>query len=180
MCGRCLLRPPGFDLCRSLLWYHPPVSHLITAFKYHGRLDAGFALSCLLARRMADYYGHAGPDYLLPVPLHRQRFRQRGFNQATEIARTVGTRCHLPVARHWVRRRRNTDPQTAQPSLGARRLNMRGAFGPGSQELPDNVRHVAIIDDVVTTTATVEALCAYLRGQGELRLDVWSLARAHR
>lgn len=181
LCGKCLSSPPLFDFCRGLFEYAPPVSDLITGLKFHGRLDNGLALSVLLADAVDSFYSDCNrPQLLLPVPLHRRRLRQRGFNQALEIARVVASRCRLSLATDCVERVRHTAPQTEQSSVEARRANLGRAFRVRDQRRLDNVNHITLIDDVVTSMATVSALSRCLRAQGIRRIDVWCLARASR
>ena len=114
------------------------------------------------------------PDAIVPVPLSSKRLRQRGFNQSIEIARPLAQRWAIPVDTGSVKRIRNTQPQTGLDRK-QRRKNIRGAF-----EIVRNpdVQHVAIIDDVVTTTSTVNELSRVLKTAGVKRVDVWSIARA--
>jgi len=180
LCGRCLVTARQFDFCRGPFHYRPPVSNLITGLKFHARLDHGLALSALLAETIWDFYGDGvRPQLIVPVPLHRRRQCQRGFNQAQEIARVVARRCAIPVA-DCVERVRNTAPQTEQPSLAARRSNLGRAFRVHKPRRLENVTHIILIDDVVTSMATANALGRCLRAQGIRRIDVWCVARASR
>jgi ComF family protein len=143
--------------------------------KFQGRLNLIRLLGQLLAdalvaeARSPDW---AWPDVIIPVPLHAQRLRQRGYNQALELARLVGRRIGVPVD---VTRCRRTRPTQAQSELEERQrlVNIRGAFAV-TAPLP---QHVAILDDVVTTGATVAELARTLRRSGCGRVDVWTLAR---
>ena len=181
LCGRCLATPPAFDFCRGLFDYRTPVSSLITGLKYHARLDHGLALATLLADAFTAFYGDGGrPQLIIPVPLHRQRLRERGFNQAQEIARIVAARSGVPLASACVERIRNTAPQTEQASLRARQTNLGRAFQVRQPWRLGNVTHITLIDDVVTSMATANALSRCLRAQDIRRIDVWCLARANR
>ena len=113
------------------------------------------------------------PELLLPVPLHPKRLRERGFNQALEIARPLGRRFQIPVEARACRRIRATRPQS-ELALAERRGNLRGAFAVRGAL---TARHLAIVDDVVTTGATVSALARVLLRQGVQRVDVWAVAR---
>lgn len=180
-CGRCLRCPPPFRGCYGLLHYRSPVDKLLASFKFQANFAAGIALSRLLAQRFLQHYERGSPpELLIPVPLHPRRLRQRGFNQALliarEIARVSGVRC----ATQLVVRKRDTAAQSEQKSVRARRRNITGAFAIGAGEFPETVRSAAIIDDVVTTTATVTALSNTLRTAGIEELDVWCIARASR
>lgn len=180
-CGRCLLHAPPFQSCHGLFHYQSPVDQLLTAFKYHERLDIGFALSALLAQRMQDHYrGRPRPDVVLAVPLHVNRLRTRGYNQALESARVVARRLQIPLCLAGVQRVRDTQPQTAMVAAGRRSLNLRGAFRVDDRFTASQTPFVALIDDVVTTTATVRTLGLALVEAGVSRIDVWCLARASR
>ena len=113
------------------------------------------------------------PARLVPVPLHRNRLRRRGYNQAVELARPLGRALGLPVAPRLCRRQRPT-PAQAELTGSDRRRNVRGAFAVAAP-VP---RHVAIVDDVVTTGSTVGELARVLRRAGAERVEVWAVARA--
>jgi len=173
LCGACLTQPPVFDAATALLRYRPPVDYLVQRLKFSGEL----ALAPLLARRLAEKIadrGDALPELLLPVPLHRARLRERGFNQATELARHLGRRLDIPVVYRLCRRSRHTPPQSLTPPA-ARRRNLRGAFRLEG-DLPAG--HIAIVDDVMTTGHTANELAAVLRRAGAMRIEVWIVARS--
>ena len=179
ICSSCLLAPKPFCSCRSVFHYRHPINKLLAAFKFHSRFEVGFALSQILAKQMKKHYQfNAKPDYLLPVPLHKHRLRQRGFNQALEICRVITRHCEIPVAHNLVRKIRDTPAQTEMSSARARKENLKRAFSLGDNSALKNVKSIAIIDDVVTTTATVSVLSQTLKSHGIRRVEVWSLARA--
>lgn len=166
LCGRCRYRPPPFATVLAPLRYDGTAAALIRRFKFHGDLAAGRLLADLLAGCLpADR-----PQALIPVPLHPSRLRQRGFNQAREIARRLGP----PILGNAVRRQRPTAEQSGL-AAGERRRNMRDAFRLVGRPLPT---HVAIVDDVMTTGATARELTRTLRRGGVERVDVYALARA--
>ena len=110
------------------------------------------------------------------MPLHHRRLRERGFNQALELARQIVQRSGIDCCRHQLRRQRYTEPQN-NLDLQQRQGNLANAFAL-AEALPARVlTHVAIVDDVVTTGATVSALAQVLRRQGAQRIDVWAVAR---
>jgi ComF family protein len=172
LCGRCQRQPPAFDATTALFHYHPPVDYLIKRLKFSGELAIGPLLSALLATRLA---GRATPlpGLVVPVPLHQNRLRERGFNQATELARHVGQTLGLQIEQRLCTRHRNTAPQSMLPA-NARRINLRNAFTvnrePGSS-------HIAIIDDVMTSGHTTDELARILKGAGVRRVEVWVIAR---
>jgi len=172
-CGHCQHRPPPFDRTWAAFAYRDDVATLIRGLKYHRRLNWANALGALLAGEVRAR-GLALPDRLVAVPLHHERLRERGFNQAREIARTTGRLLGLPVWQRGLKRMRATQPQTTLDPV-MRRRNVRGAFQcRGRAPAP----HLAIVDDVMTTGSTVGELARVLRGAGADRIDVWVVARA--
>lgn len=125
-----------------------------------------------LARALVEQ-GAARPELILPVPLHVSRLRERGYNQALEIARPLAQALNRPIAMRTCERVRATSPQ-AGLHANARRRNVRGAF---QVKRPLRVRHVAIVDDVVTTGQTATELARALRRAGAVRVDLWAVAR---
>jgi ComF family protein len=174
-CGTCLQRAPAFDAATALLHYQSPADYLIQRLKFSGELAVARMLSRLLAEKIAAR-ASALPNLLIPVPLHRARLHERGFNQATELARHLGRRLAVPVDHRLCRRNRHTPPQSLTP-LRQRRRNLRGAFNL-SGELP--AAHVAIVDDVMTTGHTADELAGVLRRAGAGYVEVWVIARSGR
>lgn len=172
-CGRCLRRPPDFDSALAPLIYGFPVDRLLQRFKFHGDLAAGRLLAATLLSAASAAPG-ARPATLIPVPLHRTRLRERGYNQALELARPISRQLGIPLAPDALERVR---PTRAQSELGAldRRRNVRGAFAVRGRTLPD---HVALVDDVMTTGATLSECARVLKRAGVARVDVWVVARA--
>ncbi len=175
-CGRCLRRPPRYHRSRIPFHYASPVDRFVQALKFEGQLQHARLLGELLAAA-GEVIPVARPQLLLPVPLHPRRLRQRGFNQALEIARICGRRLHIPVTAGACERIRDTRPQT-DLSGAERRRNVRDAFRViRTTSLPP---HVAIVDDVVTTGQTVSELARVLRRHGVTTVEVWAVARAGR
>lgn len=172
LCGSCLNRPPAFDRTLSAYGYRYPVDHLIQRLKYRRWLTVTTVLAPPLIRRIREEEEEF-PDALLPVPLHPGRLRQRGYNQALEIARVLGRELGIPVASDLARRCRSTLEQACLPPA-ARRRNIRGAF---VLRRPPEGRHLAIVDDVMTTGSTVGELAKLLRRNGVETVSVWVLAR---
>lgn len=179
-CNSCLLKPPSFDSCTAVFPYTSPINKLIANFKFCARFDIGYALSRILASELDAYYGSSRPHLLLPVPLHGQRHRERGFNQALEICRVISTHCAIPISHSLLLKTRNTEAQTSMNSAIARKANLRGAFALQHSKHAQDVTHIALVDDVVTTMATVDTISRVLRRQWDCRIDVWCLARASR
>jgi ComF family protein len=173
LCGRCQKQTPAFDVTTALFHYRPPVDYLIKRLKFAGELAIGPLLADLLAQRLACR-DTALPELLIPVPLHRSRLQQRGFNQATELARIVGRQLEIHSTHRLCLRNRKTEPQSLL-SHNARRLNCRNAFTVTAEKLP---AHVAIIDDVMTTGHTANELARALKSAGASKVEVWVIARA--
>lgn len=179
-CGYCAINPPTVNRCVAPLHYRQPVDRLLAGFKFNARFADGRSLALLLADCASRaYQGDTMPELLLPVPLHRQRWRQRGYNQTVEIARVLRRTMGLPYSATATARRRVTAAQTSLHSVSARRRNVAGAFTVRKHALHE-YKHVAIVDDVITTMATVNALAGCLRTIGIARVDAWCLARAGR
>lgn len=180
LCAQCQLSPPMFDFCRGVFQYQTPIAELLSGFKFNARFDAGQAMGLYLAQTMKDFYTcHEQPQILLPVPLHRKRLCSRGYNQAVEIAKIASAYCRIPVHRSAVIRIKDTHPQTHLQGVRARQKNLLNAFSVHRQSL-ENVKSIAIIDDVVTTMATVSMLSQALKHQGVERIEIWCVARANR
>ena len=173
-CGRCLTRPPHFDRARALYRYGAPIDRLVQGFKYQRRLDWGRVLGGMLAQHLCTAGERA--DAIVPVPLHRRRLRERGYNQSLELARPIGRQLAIPVLAHAARRVRPTPAQTGL-DRDARRSNVRNAFEV-MQPLQVADKHIAIVDDVMTSGHTVDALARALKRAGAAEVSVWALARA--
>ena len=117
------------------------------------------------------------PDMIVSVPLHPRRLAERGYNQAHALARWTGRMLHVAVDQRAAKRTRMSTAQSMQATRGARGRNLHGAFS-GTGRVTD--KHVAILDDVLTTTATAAALARALLDDGAQRVDVWACARTPR
>lgn len=173
VCGSCQAREPSFDTCYSPYRYGPPLDYLIKRLKFHQDL----AVAELLGSLFSQFLHNAAieqPDVILPVPLHARRLAERGFNQSLEIGRVISRTLVCPVNYKLARRVRETEPQSLLPA-GRRSENIRGAFAVPAQI---HSKHIAILDDVMTSGATVNELARVLRKAGAKKVDVWVLARA--
>lgn len=183
-CAVCLANSAKFRFrrSRSLFHYSGSARTLVTDFKFNRGLTQGRCLAQLLAVEYSHFYeGDYMPDMILPVPLHPARLRERGYNQAQELASTVARICRRPISPNYLLRVRDTPRQTSL-SAQERRLNLDGAFAmsaSGREALSEGrSRSFALIDDVVTTHSTSNALCKLLVDHGADWVDVWSVARA--
>jgi ComF family protein len=171
-CGRCLADPPAYARAVVPFHYAPPIDYLIRSLKFNARFPCARLLGQLLAEALAAETDR--PHCIVPMPLHVGRYRARGYNQALEIAREVSRILAIPLDPQACARVLPTRPQTRLS--GKERLrNVRKAFRASGAM---NARHVAILDDVMTTGATVGELAQALRKAGAARVDVWAVARA--
>ncbi|WP_261977714.1 ComF family protein [Marinobacter sp. F3R11] len=175
LCGDCLTSPPPFD-CSFIPWrYQYPVDSMISRYKYKGQrkfarpLVTGFADFIGPA---LEAYGAEKPDILIPSPMYPSRRRKRGFNQARDIAESIGQAIDVPVGISIVRRVHKVQAQRGL-NRESRLANLRGVFKVCSR-VPERV---AIVDDVVTTGATVRVLASVLREAGAQEVQIWALAR---
>jgi ComF family protein len=176
LCGQCRIDSPPFENCYPLGDYEFPLREMIARLKFHGRFSIARALAHLLAQRLAPIYSVTPPDILLPVPLHTGRLRQRGFNQSIEIVQQLSRHLDIPATHSYCRRVRASRPQRGLPA-NARKKNVQGIFRIAPEAMPNTPRHVVIVDDVVTTMATVKAIAYLLKKEGVERVDVACLAR---
>lgn len=172
LCGRCLKKPPSFDESHAPFLYGDGLRFLITQLKFNRQFKHARLLGTLLAQYLTDNVEL--PECIIPVPLHPNRYRERGFNQSIEIARHLARQLSLPIELNSCIRNRDTAHQT-DLAAKQRGKNMRHAFTV-RQTLA--YRHIAIVDDVMTTGATVAALADTLKKHGANRVDVWVCARA--
>ena len=181
-CPRAGPEPPPFQTAFCLFLYQDPVDQIILRLKFQREVAAARVLGTLLAQGYLAS-GRALPECLVPLPLHPSRYRERGFCQTTLIATHAAKRLGSPSGRRLAVRPgllRRVRASRAQSSLAAaeRSRNLRGAFAcPRPVGLP---RHVALLDDVLTTGSTAQAAIAALRMAGVQRVDLWCCARTLR
>jgi ComF family protein len=170
-CGRCLQHPPQFDRVVAALEYAHPADALVCSLKYQGSLGSARPLAYGLADALEQ---EPYPDLVLPMPLAAERQAQRGFNQAAEIARHVCREFGIPTTISAVHRVRAGVPQALLP-WKERARNVRGVFRCTSDL---SGMRVAVVDDVLTTGATLDALAAELKRAGARDVVGWIAARA--
>lgn len=175
-CGRCLKKAPPFEAVHATFAYGFALDRLLPRLKFQGDLAAGRLLATLMQVSLPDV---ERPAALVPVPLSCARLRERGYDQALELAKPLARALHLPLRGDLLRRPRHTAAQSDLDAL-ARRRNVRGAFVVpaaamrGRAALP---AHVALIDDVMTTGATLAECAKALKRAGVARVDAWVVAR---
>jgi ComF family protein len=174
-CGGCLKNPPAFDRTFALFPYHSLIAHLIVGLKFHHQLHYAKLLGELMTQKIGQewYVDQRLPDLIIPIPLHTARLKERGFNQAVEIARPIAKSFTIPLDLHGTFRNKKT---AAQSGLVARerRFNIANAF---SLRRHYGGLSVAVVDDVITTGSTMEEFCGLLKRAGAKHIDVWCCAR---
>ena len=175
-CDTCRTQRPAFDRSLALWRYDYPLDGLIGAFKYGHQLALASFFGEQLAQRVQQQIA-AGeltrPDVVLAMPLHPRRLAERGFNQSLLIAQVLSRRLRLPLHSHWLQRLRHTPPQTGLP-WQQRAANLEHAFGC-KQAVAG--RHIAVVDDVMTTGSSLQEVARTLKLAGASRVDNWVLAR---
>lgn len=171
-CGQCLQDPPPWSRTVAPWSYDEPIKHLIHAMKFRQKLTLARVLGVLLAEECAR--ATSRPEVIIPVPLHAGRLRERGYNQALELARPIARQLGLPLDARCSVRVRATQAQSDLPSA-QREGNIRGAF---ALRHPLSAKRVAIVDDVMTTGATLREFAAMLVAAGAEDVQVWVVARA--
>ena len=175
-CEACVTTEPPYHFIGALYLYQAPIMQLILELKFNNALANARLLGELLAQKIKNvwYSNQPLPDVILPIPLHSSRLKERGFNQAIEIARPVAKVINRSLACHTAYRIKATLAQ-ATLNLTERRQNMKQAFS-----IDKNISnlHIAVIDDVMTTGETIREFCKTLKQSGARKIDVWCCARA--
>ena len=170
ICGVCLTNPPAYTRILAALHYTFPVDALIHSLKYQSNL----AIAPILANLLIEKINISDPpDFIIPMPLHPVRLRERGFNQAVEIGRYISQKHKINMLFDSCIRVRNTPLQTGLP-WQARKKNIRNAF---ACNIDLSGKHVIILDDVMTSGATINELAQVLRQQGAVAINGWVVAR---
>jgi ComF family protein len=170
VCGQCLKTPPIFTHTTAVFAYRYPLNKLIQQLKYAEQLPLAHAFALQLARKI-DLTER--PDYVIAMPLHPSRLRERGFNQSLLIAQTLAHHHQLKLLPTACERVRATEPQTSLPR-DQRAKNMRGAF---QCHVELTGKHVVLVDDVLTTGASLSALAAAVHACGAAKIENWVVAR---
>ena len=175
LCPQCLVKPPRFSNAVCPFLYADATRELISSAKFLRDLSALASMGHLLGRHLA-LVAHTLPDLVIPVPLHPARLRARGYNQAMEITKVVARYIPVVIDTKICERLVPTLAQSSLTSVKERRRNVRRAFSTG--KIANGVQHVALVDDVMTTGATLGELARCLITAGIPKVDVWVFARA--
>jgi ComF family protein len=177
-CGACRTQPPPFAHARAIGHYQGPLRQAIHLLKYDGKLRLKGPLLQLAIAHFDSHFPVTSFDAILPVPLHRQRLMQREFNQAAVLAQGLARYLNVPVLERLLVRVRSTRPQV-ELSGGERRQNVKQAFAVTNPAvLVDKL--VLVVDDVLTTGATLGEVARVLKVAGARQVDVFALARVVR
>lgn len=178
ICGSCLKKPLPFYKTCILFSYTGPIRKLIAGIKFQQCLLYTNILGNLLAEKLVLFYQKDQlPNLIVPVPLHKKRLRERGFNQAMELARPIQKKLKIPIDYKICQRIRSTAAQSTLPAK-QRRTNVKNAFAIQKQKNIAN-QHIALLDDVMTTGHTLTELSRSLYDAGVKRIDVWCCARTY-
>lgn len=173
ICGHCLKKPPQFTRTIAVYRYWFPVDRLIQAMKYQEQLP----LAQIFSEKLSQQIDKTKlPDYLIPMPLHPAKLKSRGFNQAQLIAAPIARALDIPLLTTACHRVRDTPSQTSLP-WKKRSKNMHGAFGCDADF---SGKHIALVDDVMTTGASLNALASAVKKQGAREISAWVVARTVR
>jgi len=175
LCDICINETPLFDCTHALYFYQFPITRLIMDLKFGDALANARILGELLADKIQTewYREKILPEALIPLPLHPNRIKQRGFNQALEISRPIVKRLKLPLLYNNCLRIKHTSAQATLPAM-ERQQNVKNAFTI-AKNIP--YKHIAVLDDVITTGHTMMEFCRVLKQAGVKQIDVWCCAR---
>lgn len=172
VCGICQKNPPNYTTSSIPHLYTSPVKQLVTKLKF----DRNLTYAPLLAQNFVNAIQHRKntlPECIIPVPLHKQRLRERGFNQALELAQIISKKLNIPCDHSFCQRDKATPFQSGL-SAKQRKQNLKNAFSITKNHA---YKHVAIFDDVVTTGTTVNELARQLKKSGVEIIEIWTIAR---
>ena len=172
LCGHCQRCPPVFDSVIAPLCYQDPIDQMLCALKYHQQLSFARTAAGLITDTVRES-GEPMPDLLIGVPMTHRAVRKRGLNQAVFLARLIGRQLGIPVKSTLIKKLRETDRQSTL-NASKRQRNLKGAFHcKGSLE----DKHIALVDDILTTGATANEISRVLKVAGANRVDIWVCAR---
>jgi ComF family protein len=174
VCGSCLNSPPDFDITKAIFLYAFPIDAMMVRYKYGNSLNLGDTFGEFLAEKIdSNKIDISDIDLIIPMPMHPQRLKERGFNQALEIAKVLTKNCKEKLDYKSVERQTLTPPQASLP-LKERVKNIKGAF-----KVNINLagKRITIVDDVMTTGASLNELAKTLKKSGASHVECWVIAR---
>jgi len=174
-CGQCQTHPPQFESARAHLLYEDSARELINHFKYNHKTHLRRPLALLALEGLTEFITGQTPDLIIPVPLHRSRLRNRGFNQAVLLGDLFSSRLSAPMLVDGLTRTRQTEPQI-ELSAEDRRNNVKGAFAANRADMIYGKR-ILLLDDVMTTGSTVNECAKVLKKAGATLVVVATIAR---
>lgn len=174
ICGKCLSKSPDYQCTLPCFWYKDPIQTLIQEYKFNQKLSLTPILGTLMSEKIQLYYKNIEyPQYIIPMPIHPKRLRERGYHQVHELAKILSKKLTIPINLKACQRIHHSPPQPLVP-FKSRKDNVRHVFK--AQKIP--YQRVAVLDDVITTGATISSLCRVLKKENPaLLIDVWCLAR---
>lgn len=175
-CGSCIKEPPSYSAARAALRYDLACRDLIHAYKYSGKYSLRRPLGLLTADALADFASNSRAELLLPVPLHKKRLRERGFNQALLIAEVLSLQWNIPLLRQGLARTRWTQPQI-ELDRKERLNNLKGAFTV-TDTTAISGRRVMLVDDVFTTGSTLVECSKTIKHAGAAEIFAVTIAHA--
>ena len=177
VCGSCLNSPPDFDVTKAVFLYAYPVDAMMLRYKYGNMLNLGDTFGEFLAEKTVLENHFKNIDLIIPMPMHPQRLKERGFNQALEIAKVLCKNHKEKLDYKSVERQTLTPPQASLP-LKERVKNIKGAFKVNTDKLGKlQGKRIAIVDDVMTTGASLNELAKTLKKAGASHVECWVIAR---
>mgnify|MGYP001050173774 FL=1 len=172
VCGACLAKPPAFERTQVGYYFAGDLIELIHGLKYAKHT----AYARLLAELLVEQIESTDVEALIAVPVHQKRWRSRGFNQAQLIAESLGKELNIPVLKHVVSRIKDTPSQTGLTAT-QREANLKGAFTVDVNKL-QGLQNIALVDDVITTGATIRNLAELLKSQTNVGyIEAWAIAK---
>lgn len=175
LCGSCISAPPDFDITHAVFLYQFPIDAMMQRYKYGNSLNLGDTFGKFLSEKVLPERQSKNIDLIIPMPMHPQRLKERGFNQAIEIAKALNNSLTNSTTLDYksVIRQKLAPPQASLP-LKQRVKNIKGAF-----EVKGDLagKRIAIIDDVMTTGASLNELAKTLKKAGAEHVECWVVAR---
>lgn len=173
-CGKCISNPPHFDRTLALFSYVHPIDKFIINLKFNHQLIYAKLFGELFVKHLKSYYKNTSfPELVIPIPLHQKRLKQRGFNQVFELAKSIKKHLNIKIDTNSCIKIKNTPPQSLI-TFDERKVNIKNSF---KIKYSIQAKHVAILDDVMTTGHTVNELSKTLKKSGMQKIDVWCIAR---